>query len=65
VLSEDSWLPGGLTKQAHDALKTSRLQVRVWEAADVVDVVLANYEQLPEEIKTALPLKRVWIPQNA
>jgi predicted Mrr-cat superfamily restriction endonuclease len=46
-----SW--GGLTTQALDALKTSRLQVRVWEAADVVDVVLANYEQLPEEIKTA------------
>jgi restriction system protein len=56
---------GGLTKQAHDALKTNRLQVRVWEAADVVDVVLANYEYLSEEIKTTLPLKRVWMLQNA
>jgi hypothetical protein len=51
VLSEDSWFLGGFTKQAHDALNTSRLQVRVWRAADVVDVVLADYEQLPEEIK--------------
>lgn len=56
---------GGLTKQAQDALKTSQLRVRVWQAADVVDIVLANYEQLSEEIRTALPLKRVWMLQDA
>jgi restriction system protein len=55
---------GGLTKQAQDALKTNKLQVRVWQAADVVDLILANYEHLPEEIRTDLPLKRVWMLQD-
>jgi restriction system protein len=56
---------GGLTKQAQDALKNHKLRVRVWQAADVVDAVLANYERLPAEIRTALPLKRVWVVQDA
>lgn len=55
---------GGLTKQAQDALKNHKLRVRVWQAADVVDAVLSNYEHLPAEIRTALPLKRVWIVQD-
>jgi restriction system protein len=48
-----------------DALKNHKLRVRVWPAADVVDAVLANYERLPAEIRTALPLKQVWIIQDA
>jgi restriction system protein len=51
----------GLTKQAQDALKNHKLRVRVWQAADVADAVLSNYERLPAEIRTALPLKRVWM----
>ena len=54
----------GLTKQAQDTLKNNKLRVRVWQAADVVDAVLSNYERLPSEIRTALPLKRVWILQD-
>ena len=49
----------GLTKQARDALKNLKLRVRVWQAADVVDAVLASYERLPAETRTALPLKQV------
>jgi restriction system protein len=45
----------GLTKPAQDALKNDKLRVRVWQAADVVDAVLASYERLPAEIRTALP----------
>jgi restriction system protein len=52
---------GGVTKPARDALKQNQLSVRVWEAADVVDGVLARYEQLDEDIKAKLPLKRVWM----
>lgn len=52
---------GGLSKQAQDALKTSQLRVRVWQAADVVDAVLANYDRLDDEIRSQLPLKRVWM----
>lgn len=52
---------GGVSKQAQDALKTSQLRVRVWQAADVVDAVLAQYDRLDEEIRSRLPLKRVWM----
>ena len=55
----------GLTKQARDALKNLKLRVRVWQAADVVDAVLASYERLPAETRTAPPLKQVWIIQDA
>lgn len=52
---------GGLSKQAQDALKTSQLRVRVWQASEVVDAVLANYERLSDDLRSQLPLKRVWM----
>jgi len=52
---------GGVSKQAQDALKTNQLRVRVWQASDVVDAVLANYDRLDDEIRSQLPLKRVWM----
>lgn len=52
---------GGLTKPARDAVRSDQLRLRVWEATDVVDAVLAHYEQLDEEIRGSLPLKRVWM----
>lgn len=52
---------GGLTKPARDALKNQHLPVRVWEAADVVDAVLRTYDRLPEEIRSQVPLRRVWM----
>lgn len=56
---------GGLSKPARDALKTHQLRVRVWEAADVVDALLRNYEQLSEDVRGKLPLKRVWMLADA
>jgi restriction system protein len=56
---------GGLSKPARDALKNQHLRVRVWEAADVVDAVLRNYDRLPEEIREKLPLRRVWMLSDA
>jgi len=52
---------GGLTKPAQDSLKSSQLRIRVWQAADVVDSVLAHYERLSDEVRSQLPLKRVWM----
>lgn len=52
---------GGLTKDAHNALSGSQLRVRLWQAADVVDAVLERYDRLDEEIRSRLPLKRVWM----
>jgi restriction system protein len=52
---------GGLSKPAREALKNHQMRVRVWEASDVVDAVLRNYDLLPPEIRTALPLRQVWM----
>jgi restriction system protein len=52
---------GGLSKPARDALKNQQMRVRVWEASDVVDAVLRNYDRLPEDIRSQIPLKRVWM----
>lgn len=52
---------GGLTKQARDLLKNQQLRVRVWEAAEVIDAVLRTYDRLPEEMRTAVSLRRVWM----
>jgi restriction system protein len=56
---------GGLSKPAREALKNQQLRVRVWEAAEVIDAVLRNYDRLPEEIRTAVPLRRVWMLSDA
>lgn len=52
---------GGLTKPGRDSLRNQHLRVRVWEATDVVSAVLRTYDQLPDDIKAGLPLKRVWV----
>lgn len=51
----------GLSKQARDALRHQRFRVKVWDSSDVVDAVLRNYERLPENITSRLPLRRVWM----
>ena len=35
-------------------------EIRLWDADDVIDDVLENYERLPDDIKAELPLKRIW-----
>lgn len=52
---------GGLSRAARDALKHQHLRVRVWEAADVVEATLRCFDRLPEEIRTQMPLRRVWM----
>lgn len=52
---------GGLSKPARDSVKHQALRLRIWEASDIVDAVLRNYERLPASIQGALPLKRVWM----
>lgn len=57
---------GGLSPDAWNAVRANPLRVRVWEAKDVIDAVLENYERLDEEIRSELPvLKRVWMLADA
>lgn len=52
---------GRADKTARDALKNQQMRVRIWEASDVVDAVLRVYDRLPEDVRSQLPLKRVWM----
>lgn len=36
-------------------------EVRLWTHREVVEEFLRHYEELPEEIREAIPLKRVWV----
>jgi restriction system protein len=35
-------------------------EIRLWNADDVIDAILENYERLSDDIKAELPLKRIW-----
>ncbi|HCX83564.1 MAG TPA: restriction endonuclease [Micrococcales bacterium] len=51
---------GGLTKAAEQIVAQNYFRVRVWSASDLLQAIFRNYDRLPEEIRTELPLKRVW-----
>ncbi len=53
-----SW--GGFNKSAESEARLSFFNVRLWGPTELLDVLLRNYDQLPEEIQSELPLKRVW-----
>jgi restriction system protein len=36
-------------------------RVRLWSRKELLEKLFARYDQLPEEIRLALPLKRVWM----
>lgn len=35
-------------------------KVRLWDAGDLVDALLRNYDRFDEDLRAELPLKRVW-----
>ncbi len=51
---------GGVNKVARQELRNQFFRVRVWDAEDLLNAVLKNYERLSEEIRADLPLKRIW-----
>jgi len=53
-----SW--GGFNKAVEKEARLSFFSVRLWDAADLIGAVLQNYERLPEELQSELPLKRIW-----
>ncbi len=51
---------GGVNKTARQELRSQFFRVRVWDADNLLDAILRNYEKLSSEIRADLPLKRVW-----
>lgn len=54
-----SW--GGFKTTVDREEATQFFRVRLWDQDDLIDQVLANYDKLDEEIRTDLPLKRIWV----
>lgn len=58
-----SW--GGLSKAGQSQMQNARMRVKLWQAPDIIDAVLASYGQLPANITRKLPLKQVWLLSDA
>lgn len=53
-----SW--GGFNKAVEKEARLSFFSVRLWDANDLIEAILKNYDRLPEELQNELPLKRIW-----
>lgn len=54
-----SW--GGFKKSIHNEAKDDVFKIQLWESKEVIEELLRNYEKLPTEIKSLIPLKHIWI----
>lgn len=54
-----SW--GGFKSSVDKEEATQFFRVRLWDQGDLIEQVLSNYDKLDEEIRTELPLKRIWV----
>jgi restriction system protein len=53
-----SW--SGFTSQAQKDVRKSFLTIHTWNSDDIIDHITANWEKLPEEIRSTLRLKQIW-----
>jgi restriction system protein len=53
-----SW--AGFTSAVRQRANELYFRVRMWGRKEVVDALLAVYDRLPEEIRSELPLRRIW-----
>jgi restriction system protein len=54
-----SW--SGFKPTVQKELARDFFRVRLWSRQEILEKLFAHYDQLPEEIRLALPLKRVWM----
>ena len=53
-----SW--SGFKRSVDREMRHLFFKVRLWDSADLVEALLANYENLSDDIQAELPLKRIW-----
>jgi restriction system protein len=53
-----SW--GGFKNSVYQEARQKYFQIRVWDAGDLVEALLAYYDHLSEDVQAELPLKRIW-----
>jgi restriction system protein len=54
-----SW--SGFKSSVYREVPSQFFKVRLWDANDLIEQILENYENLDQTIKSELPLKRIWI----
>lgn len=54
-----SW--SGFKSSVHKEIPKQFFKLRLWDANDVIKEIFNNYEKLPIEIRTEIPLKQVWV----
>ena len=55
---------GGVNKAAGDLLNNQQFKVKVWDAEDLVEVLLEDYERLDPAIQELIPLRHIWTLAN-
>lgn len=51
---------GGFNKAVTKEARLSFFKIRLWDAGDLLEAVMRNYDRLSEELQAELPLKRTW-----
>ncbi|MHB9036589.1 MAG: restriction endonuclease [Armatimonadota bacterium] len=51
---------GGFKSSVLSEARRVYFEIRLWDASDLVQNLLANYEKLREDTQAELPLKRIW-----
>jgi len=51
---------GGFKSNVNKELAASFFRVRLWTQKELLEALFTHYEQLDEDIKAELPLKRIW-----
>lgn len=54
-----SW--GGFKKSVYQECKDDVFFIQLWGSKEIIEELLGDYPKLPAEIKSIIPLKRIWI----
>ena len=57
-----SW--GGFKQSVERERATQFFRVRLWNRNDLIENLLAHYDALDEDLRSELPLKRIWTITN-
>jgi restriction system protein len=54
-----SW--GGFKRNVYQELAPSFFRLRLWTQKELLEALFAHYDQLEDDLKAELPLKRIWV----
>jgi len=51
---------GGLNKIANQEIRGSFFTTKLWDQGKIVDELIENYEKLDDDLKSEIPLRKIW-----